>query len=125
MIFVFFLLFLLVILVPELFRKLRETPRKNSHRVASKSVGFCTSYVQKTKNICVKCFVLKPRKTKGNQGNLGFPSLFFGPPYFIIYVLLLSRFSLGVLIFSKVFRRFSQAFQSFPGLASLPTLLRP
>ena len=44
-----FLLFLIVILVPEPFRKVRETHRKNSHQVASKTVGFCTSYVQKIK----------------------------------------------------------------------------
>ena len=42
-----FLLFLVVILVPELFRKLRETPGKNSHQVWSKSERSCTSYDQK------------------------------------------------------------------------------
>ena len=41
-------MFLAVILVPELFRKLRETHRKNSHQVWSKSDGFRTSYEQKT-----------------------------------------------------------------------------
>ena len=50
-IFIFvFLLFLAVILVPESFRKVRETHNtKHSHQVACKTVGFCTSYVQKTK----------------------------------------------------------------------------
>ena len=42
--------FLPVILVPELFRKLRETPGKNSHQVWSKSVRSSMSYDQKTKN---------------------------------------------------------------------------
>ena len=46
-----FLLFLLVILVPELFRKVRETHTKHSHQVACKTVGLCTSYVQKNKNM--------------------------------------------------------------------------
>ena len=39
--------FLPVILVPELFRKLRETPGKNSHQVWSKSVRSFMSYDQK------------------------------------------------------------------------------
>ena len=43
-----FLLFLLVILVPELFRKVRETHTKHSHQFRSKSDGFRTSYDQKT-----------------------------------------------------------------------------
>ena len=42
-----FLLFWAVILVPELFRKLRETHRKSSHQVWSKSDWFCTSYEEK------------------------------------------------------------------------------
>ena len=46
-----FLMFLVVILVPELSRKLRETPGKNSHQVSSKSKRSCTSYEPKTKNI--------------------------------------------------------------------------
>ena len=45
-----FYMFLAVILVPELFRKLRETPGKNSHQVWSKSEIGCTSYDQKTKH---------------------------------------------------------------------------
>ena len=36
------------IMVPELFRKLRETPGKRSHQVSSKSERSSTSYVQKT-----------------------------------------------------------------------------
>ena len=50
--FLLFHKFSAVILVPELFRKLRETPRKNSDQVWSKSVRSCMSYDQKTK-ICV------------------------------------------------------------------------
>ena len=42
-------MFLAVILVPEQFRKVRETHTKHSHQVASKTVGLCASYVQKTK----------------------------------------------------------------------------
>ena len=47
--FLLFPRFSIVILVPELFRKLRETPRKNSDQVWSKSVRSCMSYDQKTK----------------------------------------------------------------------------
>ena len=47
MIFVF-LRFLAVILVPELFRKLRETHTKHSHQFRSKSDGFRMSYEEKT-----------------------------------------------------------------------------
>ena len=38
-----FLLFLAVILVPELFKKLRETPGNNFHQVSSKSDPGCPS----------------------------------------------------------------------------------
>ena len=38
-----------LILVPELFRKVRETPGKNFHQVSSKSERSCTSYDQKIK----------------------------------------------------------------------------
>ena len=41
-------MFLAVILVPELFRKVRETHTKLSHQFRSKSDGFRTSYDQKT-----------------------------------------------------------------------------
>ena len=37
------------IMVPELFRKLRETPGNNFHLVSSKSEPGCPSYDQKTK----------------------------------------------------------------------------
>ena len=50
-------MFLAVILVPELFRKVRETHTKHSHQVACKTVGLCTSYVQKTKNMNFTHFV--------------------------------------------------------------------
>ena len=43
-------MFLAVILVPELFRKLRETPGNNFHLVSSKSKRGCSSYDQKLKN---------------------------------------------------------------------------
>ena len=49
-----FLMFLAVILVPELFGKLRETPGKNSHHVWSKSERIGTSSDQKNKSYCVK-----------------------------------------------------------------------
>ena len=39
--------FLAVILVPELFRKLRETPGKNSHQVWSKSERSCMKIMTK------------------------------------------------------------------------------
>ena len=42
-----FPMFLLVILVPELFRKLRETPGNNFHLVSSSSEPGCPSSVQK------------------------------------------------------------------------------
>ena len=48
--FMFFVLFS-VILVPELFRKLRETPGNNFHLVSSKSEPGCPSYDQKTKKV--------------------------------------------------------------------------
>ena len=38
-------------LVPELFRKLRETPGMQSHLVSSKSEAGCPSYDQKTKQL--------------------------------------------------------------------------
>ena len=47
-----FLWFLAVILIPELFRKLRETPGMHSHQVWSKSEISCTSYDKKTKTVC-------------------------------------------------------------------------
>ena len=54
----FFVLFVLfsVILVPELFRKVRETPGKKIHQVSSKSEVLGPSYDQKTvyTGICVK-----------------------------------------------------------------------
>ncbi len=46
--FLLFPRFSAVILVPELFRKLRETPGKKSDQVWSKSVRSCMSYDQKT-----------------------------------------------------------------------------
>ena len=42
-------MFLAVILVPELFRKLRETPGNNFHLVSSKSESGCPSYDQKNR----------------------------------------------------------------------------
>ena len=45
-----FVVFLAVILVPELFKKLRETPGNNSHQVSSKSELMGPSYDQKTEN---------------------------------------------------------------------------
>ena len=53
-----FLWFGAVILVPELFRKLRETPGMHSHQVSSKSEIGCTSYDQR------RCRIL--RKTLEN-----------------------------------------------------------
>ena len=44
-----FLCFLGIILVPELFRKLRETPGMHSHLVSPKSEPGCPSYDQTTK----------------------------------------------------------------------------
>ena len=49
-----FLSFWAVILVPELFRKLRETPGNNFHLVSSKSGPGCPSYDQKTKKLTTK-----------------------------------------------------------------------
>ena len=46
-----FLLFWDVILVPELFRKLRETPGKNFHLVSSKCEPGCPSYDKKTHKV--------------------------------------------------------------------------
>ena len=43
-----FLLFLAVTLVPELFKKLRETPGNNFHQVSSKSDPGCPSNPKKT-----------------------------------------------------------------------------
>ena len=43
-----FSMFVLVILVPELFRKVRETHTKHSHQFRSKSDGFRMSYEEKT-----------------------------------------------------------------------------
>ena len=43
-----FLWFLVVILVPELFKEVRETPGINFHQVSSKSEAGCPSYDQKT-----------------------------------------------------------------------------
>ena len=64
-------MFLAVILVPELSRKMRETPGKNSHQVWSKSEIVCTSYDQKTKYEDFTHFVF-----------LHFSRLTVGFPYF-------------------------------------------
>ena len=50
-------MFLPVILVLELFRKLRVAHRKNAHQVWSKSDRFCTSYVPNTELNNVFCLV--------------------------------------------------------------------
>ena len=47
----FFLLFLPVILHPELFKKLRETPGNNFHQVSYKSEPGCPSYDEKQKKV--------------------------------------------------------------------------
>ena len=47
-------LFLAVILVPELFKKLRETPGNNFHLVSSKSESGCPSYVPNKRNNIVE-----------------------------------------------------------------------
>ena len=70
-------MFLVVILVPELFRKLWETPGKNSHQVSSKSERSCTSYDQQTKevelNSVFRFFVLFCLVFSGPGGGLDGP----------------------------------------------------
>ena len=53
-------MFLAVILVPEPSRKLRETPRKNFHQVASKFERSSTSYDQKTENCTLRLLIIVP-----------------------------------------------------------------
>ena len=64
MFFLVVLSLLVVFEVPGLFRKLRETPGRNSHQVSSKSEIRCTSYVQKTKYLVVliSFFLIFPDK---------------------------------------------------------------
>ena len=50
-VFLNFLLFSSVILVPELFRKVRETGGINFHQVSSIYVGVVSSYEQKTEKV--------------------------------------------------------------------------
>ena len=53
-------MFWAVILVPKLFRKLRETPGNNFHLVSSKSEPGCPSYDQKIKRFLLR-FVVNPQ----------------------------------------------------------------
>ena len=55
-----------VILVPELFKKVRETPGKNVHQVSSKSELGCPSYDRKTKKVRKSLEI--PRKSLGILG---------------------------------------------------------
>ena len=66
-------MFLVVILVPELFRKLRETPGMHSHLFSSKSEPGCPSYDKKTKKLTTKKQRLLTCERKGPKRSLEGP----------------------------------------------------